>query len=218
VTSERALKTVIEAIGPGRVDQHLIWPTKLVAVARGFYAPDRFDFVDALEAPALEQAWAAISATLPERELLYMYGLGGHPGGSWADIVRAYELPRGDRLYGWETDIADVGQQGTFIFAMSRKANQDTDERATAYAPSVNGLGLARSALSGTLDELRCVLTREQILPLLTETLDDIGDVFLNFDDTLEELVRDTPDELKPWEPGWNNWLIEAYLGHLLPD
>jgi hypothetical protein len=206
---------------PASAEGDVWWLEQKLVLARGYYAPDEFDFADAVEVAEVEAAWGGIAGSLPQRELLYMYGMGGHPGGSWADIVRAHDFIRGTRIYSWETDIADVGQQGTFMIAATEKANEEVDAQVVETALSIReprGLELARSAMSGTLDEMRTVLPRQRIVPLLVDALDEVGDVFVDSDEILGHLVNEAPEHLQPWGMEWKRWLVETYFAPFLSE
>jgi hypothetical protein len=224
VTDGSELDVVLEAMRgiPASAEGDISWLRQMLVLARGHYAPDHFDFVDALEVAEVEAAWGSIGERLRQRELLYMFGVGGHPGGSWADIVRAHDLPQGTCLYTWETDLAEAGQQGTFLIAVTEKANEEVDARVVETALSIGeprGLGLAHSAMSGTLDEMRTVLPRWRIVLLLVDVLDEVGDAFIGFDDLiLSELVKEAPEHLQPWGPEWKTWLVERYFGPFLSE
>jgi hypothetical protein len=195
VTDDEALEVVLDAVRgiSASADGDIRWLERMLVLTRGHYAADHVDFVDATEIAEVEAAWAAIGERLPERELLYIFGMGGHPGGSWADIVRAHDLPQGTCLYTWETDIADVGQQGTFLIAGTENATEQVDARVVETVLSTSelrGLELARSAMSGTLDEMRTVLPRHRLVALLVEVLGEGGDLFSGPNEIFEELAR----------------------------
>jgi hypothetical protein len=95
------------------------------------------------------------------------------------------------------------------------------DARVVEVALSVTestGLGLARYSMSGTLDEIRTVLARARILPLLVEALDELGPDFLDSDELLEQLAEEAPEQLQPWESEWKWWLIERYFRPYLAE
>jgi len=213
----RELRVVEDAISgiPASVEGGAHWLARKLVLARGYYAPDHFEYMDVVEIPEVEVAWAVIGESLLQRELQYMFGMGGHPGGSWADILRAHDFPGGTRLYTWETDIADVGQQCALLFATAEQANAGVDERVVETALSIRpplGLELARYVLSGTLDEMRTVLPRERLWPLLVDVLDDADGGLEWFDENLEEVANEAPEDLRPWTPEWKTWLVETYV------
>jgi hypothetical protein len=210
-----ALDFVVDAIHRvGGTEEHgLIWLGQMVVVARGLYAPDHFEYMKALEEPQLVAAWDELDVT-PGRELLYMYGMGGHPGGSWAEIVSAHVLDEGTCVFAWQTDVADAGQQGTFLFAHSERENDEVDMRVVERALSGDGLELARGAFSGTLDEMRTALPRDRLVSSLVEALD--GEA-AEFNEELWGLGDEAPDELERGGRQWKTWLVESYFAHVLP-
>ena len=62
------------------IEGPLRWLEQRLVVARGPYAPERFDDSDKVELTEVEAAWGFASSKLSQRELLYMGGIGGHPG------------------------------------------------------------------------------------------------------------------------------------------
>jgi hypothetical protein len=207
---EDALKVIGEALTTIKcvLDDDVSWFERPLALARGYYAPEEFDFVDAVEEPTVEAAWESLVRTLPTTELLHMFGAGGHPGGAWADDIDAYDLPDGSRLYTWQTDIADVGQQGTFLIAVGPASVQASDERVVEGALT-GRYSLASSALSGTLSDLRTVLPRPRLITILIGAADlysyDVYDVLAD----QVELEEETAGES---EEAWKARFMTAFL------
>jgi hypothetical protein len=134
--------------------------------------------------------------------------------------VRAHYLGHRTCIYTWETDIADVGQQGTFLIAFTNKPDQEVDARIVEIALSTAeplGLELVRGALSGTLDEMRTVLPRRRMMSLLVDALDEVGEGFAE-SDAVEELSREAPEHLEPRAVDWKTWIVERYFGPLLSE
>jgi hypothetical protein len=198
-------------------DPPLRWLQQQLLLGRGHYAPDDFDDDGWVERAEVETSWAAIGDERPQRELLDMYGMGGHPGGSWAELIRAHDLPPRESIYTWETDIADVGRQATLLIATCEKPDAETDAKVveTALSPGPRGLSLPLAAMGGTLDEMRTVLPRKRTVPLLVDALDEVGDAFADAPG-VEELAQQAPARLEPWSPDWNTWLVERYFEEFL--
>ena len=207
---------------PASTDGDVRWLERKLVLRRGYYTED-FDFTEAIECSGVEGAWREIGESLPVRELLYMYGMGGHPGGAWADVICAHDLDPCLRVYTWETDIADVGQQGTFLIATSVNANEAVDTlvtEATLSTSDPRGLSLAFGALGGALDEMRTVLSRERMVQSLVGALEqDIGvsDVLLE-GINLEDLKEGSREHLQPSNAEWKVWLVETCFGHFLSE
>lgn len=135
-------------------------PARKLVRARGYYAPDEFE--DAVEVPELTSAWEHVGVSFPERELLYLYSMGGSPGGACADIIRSHDLPSGTRIYSQECDYPEPG---TFLIASTAAPDDETDARVIEDVLSVHGQRLAMTLLMGTVDEMRTVLPRARLLP-----------------------------------------------------
>jgi hypothetical protein len=114
------LASAIEALDarPGDV---LAVPEKPILLARNCWSPDEFEF--AAEVPGLTDAWADVQQSLVEREVLYLYSIGGGPGGAWIDVVRSYDLPD-VRVY---TRECDYPESGTFVVGTAPNPDDQTD-------------------------------------------------------------------------------------------
>ena len=205
------LRTVIDVAQElaGSPDGGVRWLSKPLLVARGYYAPDHFEYDDWVEREDVEAAWKSVADGLPNRELLSMGGIGGHPGGGWLDVIRAHDLPTGGCIYTWEEDVADVGRQATLLIATSARRDDDADLRVAELALSVEadvGLGLARAACAGACDEFGTVLPMSRAVPLLVPALAEVGELY---DPGMEELAEQAPENLEPWGPEWLAWLVE---------
>lgn len=205
-----ALDTLLAAIDEngGTRRGEVSWLTRKLVLARGHYAPERFNHCDWVERDDVEAAWKALADELPRRELLSMGGIGGHPGGGWADLVSVHALPNGGCIYSWETDFADAGWQATLLIATAEHARGEADAAVAELALSIDseGLGLARGAFGGACDELETVLPPSRAVPLLVKALTEVGDLY---DPTMEALAEQAPTDLEPWGHDWMTWLIE---------
>jgi hypothetical protein len=229
MTDDDALRVLLQALEkiPSSADTGVQWLKRKLLVARGYYAADDdLEYEDAIVDAEVEAAWAAICDDLPEQELLYLYGMGGHPGGSWADIVRRHDLPRGGSVYTREIDIADAGSQWTFLIATAERPEDDTDSRVVETAISLReppGLEVARSALSGTVNEMRTVLPRPRLVKVLVAAWDKkLRDEFF-LDSFIGDLGSFIDDEESPAHPEpetaeWSQWVIETYLEDVYRD
>jgi hypothetical protein len=210
MADKTALDTLLaaaEGIGGTRRGE-ISWLTKQLVLARGFYAPARFNDSDWVERDDVEAAWKALADDLPRRQLLSLGGIGGHPGGGWAKIVCAHALPGGGCIYSWETDFADLGLQATLLIATTEHAGGEADVSVAELALSIDGegLGLARGAFGGACDALDTVLLSSRAVPLLVNALAEIGDLY---DPTMEAMAEQAPGHLEPWGHDWMSWLIE---------
>jgi hypothetical protein len=170
-----------------------------------------------VELAELESAWELVSEKLPQRDLLYMGGIGGHPGGGWADYTRAHDLPGGGSLYTHEVDVADIGEQSTSVVGLSDTTDFEVDARVVELALSIEdprGLRLGFAALGGALDEMYTMLPRDRAVPLLVEGLAELGAI--PDDPVMEELAAGAPENLEPWGPEWKAWLVGEYFAPFL--
>lgn len=210
MTDKTALDTLLSAADEMRGTPRggISWLTKKLVLARGYYAPDRFNHSDWLERDDVEAAWKALADDLPWRELLSMGGIGGHPGGGWAELVCAHLLPGGGCIYSWETDVADLGLQVTLLVAATVHAGDGADAAVAEFALSIEGegLGLGRGAFGGACDELHTVLSSNRAVPLLVKALAEVGELY---DPTMEALAEQAPSHLEPWGHDWMRWLVE---------
>jgi hypothetical protein len=105
MTDQAALDTLLAAVAEigGTRRGEISWLTNKLVLARGYYPPARFDYDDWVERDEVEAAWKTLTDELPRRELLSLGGIGGHPGGGWAEIVCAHALPGGATTAGRPT-------------------------------------------------------------------------------------------------------------------
>jgi hypothetical protein len=198
-------------------DGSLRWLVQKLVLARGYYAPEHFEYEGWIEKAEMEAAWGALVEQLPQRELLLMgSSLGGHPGGSWEDVVRAHDLPTGGCLYSWQTDIADLGRQATLLIGIAERMSVRADHRVVelALTDEPEGLRLAANAFGGTLDGFRTVLPPARAVPLLVAALEAEGELY---GIRMERVASQAPEELEPWETEWKTWFVEEFFWHYLP-
>jgi hypothetical protein len=221
--SDAAIDVVRDAVASSS-DEDLVWLEPKLLLARGHYAPDQFE--DTEEVPGLVAAWEKAGKTLRTRELLYLYGMGGHPGGAWAEIIRAHDLPGGPRIYSRESDYADLGEQGTFLIAVGEKIDNETDAQVVEELHSLEGQELAQLFFTA-IDKARTVLPRERLMPHLLKALDETvapdgyDDLALNQGyESLDEFVEaaEAPEGLKPDSREWKAWFVENYLDGVLSE
>lgn len=193
-------------------EESLRWLKRELVVARGDSAPERFNYPGLIELTEVEAAWKIAGPTLPQHDLLYLAGIGGHPGGGWADRVCGHDLPDGSRLYTCEIDVADVGEQRTSVIALTETPNPEIDARVVELVLSINdprGMRLALGAVAGEFEHMATVLSRERLVPLLVQAL---GEVEEGFDFGIEALAEEAPENLEPWSPEWKTWLVQEYF------
>lgn len=65
---------------------------------------------------------------------------------------------------------------------------------------------------------MRTVLPRQRIVPVLVDAFDEVGDVFVDSDEVLGQLVEEAPEHLQPWGTAWKTWLVETYFAPFLSE
>jgi hypothetical protein len=174
-------------------------PERKLVLERGYLAPDEFEY--ATEVPGLTKAWKDVGSSLPRRELLYLDSMGGVPGGGLTEIIRAHNLPGGASVYSEECEYPEPG---TFLIGKADEPDYETDARVVEDILSVDGQRLALAFFGAGVDELRTVLPRERLAPLLRDALDE-------FDYESLELL-DPPEHLEPGSRQWSAWIIDICL------
>jgi hypothetical protein len=108
------------------------------------------------------------SEELPDRELLYLFWWGSHPGGATAVIIRSHELPDGGSIYSEESDYPEAG---TFLIARSGMAGEEADGRFLEALLARNGQPFGVSLFGGPADEIRSLLPKAKLTSLIVQAL-----------------------------------------------
>lgn len=180
------------------------WPQEPRVLARLHESPEQFE--DAVVVPALEAAWTRVVESNEGRVLLSALSMGAGPGMGWGVILRAHDLPTGARVYSEERDFPEAG---VFLVAMAYQPGDSADKHVVEQCLVDGDDDVTSALLNGSVEELRTILDRNQLVELLVEHFDRLAELE---ESTLAYLVEDVPEYLEPYSIDWKRWLVERSL------
>jgi hypothetical protein len=187
-------------------------PKKKIVLRQGHVDLKRSSVVHSLAGE-----WEGSAEQLQSRELLFLCWFGGGPRASSETALDVYRLEEDSSLY---VVRSDFGEEGTFLIAAADQIADDVDTAVLKELLMTNGERFGLEIFGGPPDEGRCVLTPDELAPILVEALNrartkqDLegwDEVFYPGDGSLDsegELDREAePDDVK---------LAREYLGRIL--